>query len=118
MTTCIVVDDDKDTVEVFCEYLQLKNVSVLGSGHNGKDAVEMYKKHRPDVVFLDLMMPEYDGFYALEGIREVDPGAKIIILTADLRPETTKRLEILKPTEVFIKPYDIDKIGRLLEKFS
>jgi DNA-binding NarL/FixJ family response regulator len=118
MATAIVVDDDTDTVEVFCDYLALKNVQVLGRGSNGKSAVELYQKHKPDFVFLDLMMPEYDGFYALERIRSLDPTAKIIVVTADVREETMSRLSKLKPTEVFIKPYDVNKIVQLLEKIT
>jgi CheY-like chemotaxis protein len=118
MTTAIVVDDDADTVDVFCDYLTLKNVRVLGRGNNGKSAVELYQRHKPDFVFLDLMMPEYDGFYALENIRALEPSAKIIVITADVREETAARLAKLKPTEVFIKPYDVNKIVQLLEKIT
>ncbi|MGQ0605714.1 MAG: response regulator [Candidatus Nitrosotenuis sp.] len=116
MTTAIVVDDDFDTVDIFCDYLEIKNVQVLGKGHSGKSAVDLYEKLRPDVVFLDLMMPEYDGFYGLEKIRKINSDAKIIIVTADLREETAKKLDKLKPNQVFIKPYDIDKITQTLEK--
>lgn len=116
MITAIVIDDDVDTVDVFCDYLQIVGVQVLGRGHNGKTAVELYRKYAPNVVFLDLMMPDYDGFYALENIRKIDPAAKVVIVTADLRGDTAKRLNALKPTEVFIKPYDINKISSLLQK--
>lgn len=116
MTTAIVVDDDFDTVDVFCDYLDLKGVKVLGKGHNGKIAVELYEKLKPDVVFLDLMMPDYDGFYGLENIRKINPDSKVVIITADLRDDTSKRLSELKPNRIFIKPYDIDKIRQFLEK--
>jgi CheY-like chemotaxis protein len=116
MITAIVIDDDVDTVDVFCDYLQLVDVNVLGRGHNGKSAVELYRQHAPNVVFLDLMMPDYDGFYALEHIRKINPAAKVVVVTADLRGDTARRLNILKPTEVFIKPYDINKISDLLKK--
>lgn len=116
MVTAIVVDDDKDTVDVFCDYLEIKQVRVVGKGYNGKDALELFQLHRPDVVFLDLMMPEYDGFFALEKIRKIDPAAKIVIITADLRADTEAKLNQLKPTEIFIKPYDIERIAKMLEK--
>ena len=114
--TAIVIDDDVDTVDVFCDYLQIVAVNVLGRGYNGKIAVELYQKYKPDVVFLDLMMPDYDGFYALENIRKINPSARVVVVTADLRKDTADRLDILKPTEVFIKPYDINKISELLQK--
>ncbi|MEW6043886.1 MAG: response regulator [Thermoproteota archaeon] len=118
MVTAIVVDDDIDTVDVFCDYLKLKNVEVLGRGRNGKDAFELYQRHKPDIVFLDLMMPDYDGFYGLENIRKADPHSKVVVITADLREETAEKLAQLKPTEVFIKPYDIEKITQLLERIQ
>ncbi len=114
MVTAIVIDDDADTVDVFCDYLEIKNVQVLGRGYNGKEAIELYRAHKPDIVFLDLMMPEYDGIYALENIRKINPESKVIIVTADLRDETAIRLSQLKPTRVFIKPYDIEKISQIV----
>lgn len=116
MVKAIVVDDDKDTVDVFCDYLAIKNVEVVGKGYNGQDALELFQIYRPDVVFLDLMMPQYDGFYALEKIRKIDPNAKVVVITADLREDTEARLNELKPTEIFIKPYDIKRITQMLER--
>ena len=116
MVTAIVVDDDKDTVDVFCEYLNMKNVKVVGMGYNGKEALELYQLHNPDIVFLDLMMPDYDGIYALERIRRINPEAKVVVITADVRDDTTKKLDLLKPTEIFVKPYDLDRITQMLER--
>ncbi len=76
-TNVILVDDDKDTLEIFEDYLELKGVNVLATGKNGKEAVELYLKHKPDIVLLDVMMPEYDGFFGLKNIRRLDPNAKI-----------------------------------------
>lgn len=106
----LVIDDDKDTVEVFCEYLSLKDIEVVGRGYNGKDAVELYKKLHPDIVLLDVMMPEYDGFFGLRNIRVHDPQAKVIMVTADLTSDTEKRLEELQASAVLYKPYEIDNV--------
>lgn len=106
----LVIDDDKDTVEVFCEYLSLKDIEVVGRGYSGKDAVELYKKLHPDIVLLDVMMPEYDGFFGLRNIRVHDPQAKVIMVTADLTSDTEKRLEELQASAVLYKPYEIDNV--------
>jgi DNA-binding response OmpR family regulator len=115
MTSVIVVDDDRDTVEVFCEYLAIKDIKVLGRGYDGKTAVELYKKLKPDVVLLDVMMPDYDGFYGLEQIRKLDPAAKIIMVTADLTSDTEKKLVELKASAMIYKPYEIDSVIETIE---
>ena len=118
MISVIVVDDDRDTVEVFCEYLAIKDIKVLGRGYDGKSAVELYKQHKPDVVLLDVMMPDYDGFYGLENIRKYDPAAKVIMVTADLTSDTEKKLVDLQASAMIYKPYEIDSVIETIEKVS
>jgi len=118
LTSVIVVDDDRDTVEVFCEYLAIKDIKVLGRGYDGRTAVDLYKEHKPDVVLLDVMMPDYDGFYGLERIRKIDPDAKIIMVTADLTADTEKKLVELKASAMIYKPYEIDSVIETIEKVN
>ncbi|TBR25308.1 MAG: response regulator [Candidatus Nitrosotenuis sp.] len=113
--TAIIIDDDKDIVAVFCDYLETIGVKVVGTGHNGKKAVELYQQKNPDVVFLDLLMPEYDGFYALENIRKINADSKIVIVTAHLTEKDAKKMDGLKPTKILYKPFDMDKIKKLLD---
>src|SRR5207302_359359 len=86
-----VVDDDIDTLDVFCEYLELNQFRIVGKAYNGEKVVELYSKFKPDVVFLDVMMDNYNGIYALEQIRNVYPDATVIMVTADLTKNTSKR---------------------------
>jgi len=60
--SAIVIDDDTSTVDVFTEYLNMIDVAVIGIGYDGKSAVELYAEHKPDMVFLDLMMPSMMDF--------------------------------------------------------
>ena len=114
-TRAIVIDDDHDTVEVFSEYLALNDIEVLGRGHNGEDAIKLFKKIRPDVVFLDVLMPDSDGIYALEKIRELDSKAKIIVVTASITSTTQQRLLELNVSAIVWKPYDMEKLLKVLE---
>ena len=116
MTSVIVVDDDWDTVEVFCEYLKIKGLDVIGTGYNGEEAVELYEKFKPDILFCDVMMPNYDGFYALKKIRSIDPNAKVIMVTADMTTDTEEQLKKLNASAVVYKPYEIDSIMETIDK--
>jgi len=114
----VVVDDDKDTVQVFAEYLQIHGVSVVAVGYDGKDAIDAYQKYRPDILFLDMHMPQYDGVYALKEIRAIDPMAAVVVITADLTGDSAVDLGRYNPTEVIFKPFEIDKITNFIERFT
>jgi CheY-like chemotaxis protein len=112
----IVVDDDKDTVDVFCEYLRMLDVDVVGWGYNGKDAAELYEKHRPDIVFVDYAMPEYDGFFALENIKGLDPNASVVILTANYADDVLRKLWHLNPRKILKKPFETERVSEIISE--
>lgn len=118
MVTAAVIDDDKDTVEVFVEYLKLLGVDVVAVGYDGKQASEIYKKYRPDVLFLDMLMPEYDGVYGLQEIRAMNKNAHVVMITADINKDAEERLEGMHPTEIIFKPFDMDKLKTILAKIT
>ena len=89
---------------------------LIGRGTNGREAVELYKKLKPDIVLLDVMMPEYDGFYGLQGIRKVDPNANVIMVTADKTTITEERLRELNASDILYKPYEIDDVISAINK--
>lgn len=116
--TAIVIDDDKDTASVLADFLEIKGMKVIGKGYDGLEAVELYKKLRPDIVFLDVMMDNFDGLYALEKIREIQTNAIVIMVTADLSEKTNKRLFELSASAVIYKPYSINEIMNAINKLS
>ena len=116
MQKLVVVDDDIDTLEIFTMYLSLKGYNIAGQGNNGKEAVDLFEKHKPDVVLMDVMMPEFDGFYGLQRIKQLNPEAKVIMVTADLTDETFKRLQSLGAAEILYKPYEIEDVITAIDK--
>ena len=114
MTRAIVIDDDVDAVEVFGEFLEIKGVEVIGKGYNGLEGVNLYKKLRPDIVFADVMMPEFDGFYLLSNIKKINSNAKVVMVTADLREETKEKLTKLCADGIIYKPFEINYIINLI----
>ena len=117
MLTTIIVDDDIDVAESLSDLLHLHEFSILGRGINGKEAVELYEKFKPDLVLLDMQMPHYDGCYAVKGINKIDPNANIIIVTGDCRSE---KIENIKETNVTIlqKPLAVQEIINISSKIK
>ncbi len=114
MPRVIVIDDDKDSVETLSALLQQKGIDIVGMGFDGKDALDLYVQEKPDFVILDMKMPEYDGPYAINKIKEIDPQAKIIAVTAytDYQFKTGDVLASLK------KPYEISELLKVIKGAS
>ena len=79
----LVVDDHPIVREGLVAILESQiDFNVVAEGNNGVEALALYKKHAPNVVLMDLQMPQMDGVAAIQQIRAHDPEAKIVVLTA------------------------------------
>ncbi len=114
----IVIDDDPDIREVHSEFLRLQSIDVLATGNDGKDAVELYQKYRPDVILMDLMMPDFDGFYGLKNIREIDYNAKVVINIGSDEHDKKNRLIEMGVFAIIEKPHGIINLVEMLHKLS
>jgi len=115
-TTAIIIDDEPDILESFSEYLSVLGIDILAVGKNGKEAVEQYKKFKPDVVLLDAKMPDYDGIYGLRSILEYDKDAKVIIVTASVSVGTEKILLDSGAAALVWKPFDGKNLLNIIEE--
>jgi two-component system chemotaxis response regulator CheY len=91
----LVVDDSSIMRKMIRQTLRGQQYTVAGEAKNGKDAVEMYKALRPDIVTMDITMRDMDGFEAAKEILSVDPQARIIFLSnldEDKYSQDAKRL--------------------------
>jgi two-component system NarL family response regulator len=78
----LIADDHSVVREGLVSLVKRKvDMTVVAEASNGREAVDRWKEHRPDVALLDLRMPELDGVGAIKEIREVDPNAHILVLT-------------------------------------
>ena len=105
----IVIDDDEDTVRLFSEFLEEKDIKVVGNGYDGITAIKLYKEKKPDVVLIDIMMPNGSGFYAIKKIQEINSKAKIIAVSGDSSYSTEEKLEKLS-IPLIQKPFNMKQI--------
>lgn len=112
MRSVIIIDDEKDCRDSLQGTLELSGIDVVGTGANGEEAFQLYEKFLPDVVILDLNMPEYDGNYAIEKIKTNYHDARIVVVTGFVDYEFDEN----KADAVICKPYDTQELINLMKK--
>lgn len=82
MKRVMIVDDAMFMRKTIKKMLEKNGFEVVAEAKSGKEAIDIYKKIRPEIVTMDITMPEIDGIEALKLIREYDENAKVIMVSA------------------------------------
>lgn len=113
----IIIDDSILARKQLKDVLLNNGISQVIEGSNGQEAVDLYKEHKPDLLFLDIVMPVKSGNIAIQEIRDFDPDANIVIVSS-VGTQSELRLMIEAGAKEFIqKPFQPDQICQVLEKF-
>jgi two-component system chemotaxis response regulator CheY len=97
--------------------LEKNEFEIVGEAENGRKAVEMYKMLNPELVTMDITMPDMDGIEALTEIMKFDSKAKVIMLSA-MGQETKIREAVIQGAKGFVvKPFKEDYLVKALSKF-
>jgi two-component system chemotaxis response regulator CheY len=112
----LIVDDQLISRMRIRDVALAEGWEVAGEAGNGADAVESYVRLSPDLVTMDMIMPEMDGLAALERIRLVDPEARVVMISAvDQRPKLLRAIE-LGAVDFLVKPVDRDRLAEMFRK--
>jgi two-component system chemotaxis response regulator CheY len=116
MARVLVVDDAAFMRKMVTDALSGGGHEIVGEAANGAEAVQRFQELRPDVMTLDITMPEKDGLAALKEIIAVDPGAKVIMCSA--LGQESKVLESIKlgAKDFVVKPFQADRVLSAIEK--
>lgn len=82
MAKILIVDDSKTSRKFLRNMLEDAGHEIVSEAVNGVEGVEKFRLYKPDVVTMDITMPVMDGIEAVREIIEIDPGAKVIMVTA------------------------------------
>ncbi len=107
----VLIVDDAAFMRISIKNMLAKNgYEVIGEAENGKVALQKYQELGPDIVTMDITMPEMDGLTSLKKILEMDPGANIVMISA-MGQESMVREAVLSGAKGFIvKPFKEDVI--------
>ncbi|MCU0651140.1 MAG: response regulator, partial [Candidatus Omnitrophica bacterium] len=110
----LIVDDEMDFRQLMSFWMKSKGYDVVEAS-NGKEAVELAGKERPDIIFMDINMPVMDGTEALKKIRETNKNVPVIIISAYVEDKRAKEAMSLGISGVFYKGKDFQEGLALLE---
>jgi two-component system, chemotaxis family, chemotaxis protein CheY len=116
--TLLVVDDAAILRAKLKEAASSAGWTIVGEARNGKEAVARYAELRPMVVTIDLVMPEYDGIYALREILALDPNAKVIVVSALGQKNVLKDAFQCGAVDFVVKPFDKQALIKTLEQYA
>ena len=116
MARILVVDDAAFMRMMLKDILGKGGYEVVGEAENGLKAVDKYKELTPDLVLMDITMPEMNGIDAVKNIKAMDPGAKIVMCSA--MGQQAMVLEAIQAgaRDFIVKPFQADRIIEAVSK--
>jgi DNA-binding NtrC family response regulator len=110
----LVVDDEPRVAELLHDaFIHLGYAVRLAA--NGAQALEIAAGYHPQMVLLDLTLPEMPGDVVLERLRQVDPHLPVIVMTGDANPERARAMLAQGAFDYIAKPFDLARLARVLE---
>ncbi len=113
----VLVTDDALFMRVTLRNILTKGgYEVVAEAVNGQDSVDKYREHKPDLVTMDITMPEMDGIAALKEIRAINPGAIVIMCTAMGQKGMVMEAVTAGAKDFIVKPFQPDKVLEAVQK--
>ncbi|MBS4189349.1 response regulator [Bacillus sp. FJAT-49705] len=112
MARILIVDDAKFMRITLSNILKKANHEIVGEGETGKDAVQLYEELMPDLVTMDITMPEMSGLEAVKEIKKKYPSAKVIMCSAMGQQKMVVEAIESGAKDFIVKPFDD---GRVME---
>jgi pilus assembly protein CpaE len=113
----LIVDDIAETRENVRKLLQFESdVEVVGAARTGKEAIELSKEVLPDVLLMDINMPDMDGITATERVKRILPHAQIVILSVQNDPNYMRRAMMAGARDFLAKPPTVDELTAAIRR--
>ena len=118
MKRLLVVDDAVFMRKMICGVAAEAGWEVVGEAANGLEAIALYDRLRPDLVTMDLVMPEMGGLEALRQIRAEDPNARVVVVTALDQKQALMDSIREGAIDFIVKPFERQRVLNLLAKLG
>jgi len=112
----LIVDDAKFMRMTLSTILTKAGHEIVGEGENGRDAIRLYRELQPDLVTLDITMPEVSGIQAVKEIKNEFPNAKVIMCSAMGQQKMVVEAIESGAKDFIVKPFDASRVADAIEK--
>ena len=113
----LIVDDIAETRENVRKLLQFEtSVEVIGAARTGKEGIDLAKEMKPDVILMDINMPDMDGITATETIRKEVPFTQIVMLSVQGDPNYMRRAMLAGARDFLTKPPTVDELTAAVQR--
>ena len=112
----IIVDDTKVVIDLFSEIVELVNGTVVGTASTGSEALIQYIDLLPDVVVMDISMPDMSGIEAIKRISTINPTVNIIVISGNNYEETRREVFDLGVKLFIGKPFHVNHVVTVLSR--
>ncbi len=117
MANGILVVDDASFMRMMIKDILSKNgFTIAGEAENGQKGVEKYKELSPDLVIMDITMPEMDGIAAVKEIKKIDPDAKVVMCSAMGQQAMVIEAIQAGAKDFIVKPFQNDRVVEAVKK--
>jgi pilus assembly protein CpaE len=115
----LVVDDIPETRDHLTKLLGFESdIEVIGSASSGREAIQMAGKLRPDVVLMDINMPDMDGIAATEQLTQTAPGSAVVMMSVQGEADYLRRSMLAGAREFLVKPFSSDELTASIRQVS
>jgi len=118
MGRLLVVDDAMLMRRMIRDVAEEAGWEVVGEAKDGREGVDLFDRLRPDLVTMDVVMPEMGGLEALRMIKGLDPSARVVMVTALDQKQTIEEAIRDGALDFIVKPFDRERIASLLGKIG
>ena len=112
----LIVDDAQFMRHILKKVLVEAGFEVVGEATNGEEAVALYQTLKPDLVTLDVVMPKLNGLEALHQIREADPNAKVVMVSAIDQRDSLLEAIRAGALDYIVKPFDGQRVSAAVHR--
>ena len=115
-STVLVCDDAVFMRTMVSDILSQAGFTVVGEAENGKQAVEKYQQLKPDLVTMDIIMPEMGGIEAVKKITQIDPGARILMCSAMGQQALVQEALQAGARDFVVKPFQPSRVLEAVQR--